>query len=150
MLFGKALRWALLIVDVLLWTIVAPPVATVLWAVLYTGQLTGVSRSRLWLDTPWDLLLMMFVTAHRVRIIDADGADSVYLPAVRSLSGAVLVPPDIATRRFGPAHLLTHGSIPWARMVSGGLVPVSGEPPLVGRLRGGSFAGAARLYDKWR
>jgi len=79
------------VVDVLFWTVVIPPIVLVSWAVLYAGQ-SLCSRDRpLWLDTPWDLMLIWFIEFHRVTVVDADNHDSIYLPSVRSMRGAVLV-----------------------------------------------------------
>ena len=89
------LLWPLLVMDVLLWVLVLPPIIAAAWLVLRLGvcvcDLVFVMKPvPIFLDTPWELLQSWYLLFHGVKVVDADGANTWRLPDVRNIEGAVL------------------------------------------------------------
>ena len=89
------LLWPLLIVDVLLWVLVLPPIIAAAWLVLRLGVCVCdlvfvVKPVPIFLDTPWELLQSWYLLFHGVKVVDADGANTWRLPDVRNIEGCVL------------------------------------------------------------
>ena len=87
--------WPVLIMDVLLWVLVMPPIVVVAWCAMRLGvcvcDLVFVMKPvPVFLDTPWELLQSWYLIFHGVKVVDADGANTWRLPDVRNIEGCLL------------------------------------------------------------
>ena len=85
--------WLILIVDMLFWGLVMPPIAVVMWLPLRLIARTCPPSPEFFLkvETPWDILLHAWIRAHGLRIVDEDGSTGLFVPGVASLTGAFLM-----------------------------------------------------------
>jgi 1-acyl-sn-glycerol-3-phosphate acyltransferase len=82
-----------LIVVLVLWFIILPPIAVVLWILARTVVFClrfDDAEVPYWLDTPWDMLTHGAVAFFCVRVQDCDGQHSVILPGIRNMRCAVM------------------------------------------------------------
>mmetsp|Transcript_4541 Transcript_4541/g.9871 ORF Transcript_4541/g.9871 Transcript_4541/m.9871 type:complete len:278 (-) Transcript_4541:261-1094(-) len=87
------LGWLLVGAEWLLWGILMPCVALLAWSGARIILLCMPRHEALpvWMDTPWDLLLYMFICIHDVRMVDCEHAASgLVIPEAQNFSGAVL------------------------------------------------------------
>ncbi len=82
------------VLDTLLWFFVLVPPFLVLWVVVRLGFGLARAPPPPWARTPLDFVIRVYLLAHRVRVIDADGANAagaLHVPGVDALRGALLM-----------------------------------------------------------
>eukprot|EP00967_Tisochrysis_lutea_P041507 scaffold49878_cov40-Tisochrysis_lutea.AAC.6 len=95
------MRWLVLVVDQLFWSIVAPPAALFGWVPLRLCSTLLVHAALLhespaWLETPFDTLSYWYLLVHGVRVCE-EGASggvvesTILVPGIRTFRGAVLM-----------------------------------------------------------
>ena len=82
---------ALLLLDILIWGILIVLPGCALWFGVRACLLCTRAGPPSWLDTPWDMLVSLYASAHRVQVVNADGTSGVVIPGIDSIRGAMLM-----------------------------------------------------------